>query len=45
MQGIGAYAAEVAGLFREALTCITQALQAAAAAKQPLLTTSSQHSR
>jgi len=45
MQGIAAYAAGVDRLFTEALQCILHALQTAAAAKQPLLTTSSQHSR
>lgn len=45
LQGIAAHAGSVDRLFSEALTCIVQALQAAAAAKQPLLTASSQHSR
>lgn len=45
LQGIGSHAAGLDRLFSEALACIVQALQAAAAAKQPLLTASSQHGR
>lgn len=45
LQGVGHYAAGLQQLFNGALACAVQALQVAAAAKQPLLTASSQHSR
>jgi hypothetical protein len=45
LQGAPCYDTELQELLADASACIQQALQQAAAAKQPLLLTSSQHTR